>query len=1026
MSSFWMLFVLLVLNVGVTAFQEILSVSCLKALRFDTLDGCKSVVFRAGLWVSVPWRDVKKGETVYLSGGSVIFDDALILHVYEDPIVDESMITGDINPHPKTEGDHLPAGSFVLVCHSWVLSGSSAHQRTFQAGSFTGVVEAETHPPLALAQHSITLDSALGPLKTPITRVGSTLLVLSIMCLVAVLVFTPWSDNPFITNLSYSLSLMLAALPLAPQNTVATILAVSARALVLRDRRIAFNNLGALTALADMDCLIVGVPDVLAEDRVPSVLFSLLPECNRAMQTPARPRTILREAALASFPFPRSTPMDVAIRRILYPREGTQWTDEYRAAEVPRPEGRPRLRRFSQALLTSLVRDDSARLAAGDRWMAGGRRGSVAGVGAPIQPTTAMGSGHGRRQEGEVMAAATTQQVLPPPLLLQPQQQPFDRLMVAEGEDRGPPSPLDADSDDRRNAGPPPPFRDTAGDGHSHEPAPQPSQSFPGAAQAASPAQALTTHAGMVGTDHRAAPPFRLAVPSPADADLDAADVDGDDNGDGDAGLGAGTLATLGDALQRRYLVEGRFRRGPDMVEALVYDRRTRERYRLVKGPARPILSLLSDPSRHHALLDQLEAARSIHGLIFHALARAACRGPTEGVWELVGVLPLAFAPSLSLRAHRTIRGLREIRVDVWVFTCAPLQVAVGLCGELEGGGQVGTPETLLRAPLAAGRLHIGADITPEMKATCVAKLQAAGHSVGLVPEDHRDALAESQARLTLTGPGASNLERVRADVVLSDAGAVGTLAQTVVTARLILQRAHGYVLSRIAVTVQLLVFFTAAIFAWGIAPAPRELILIALLNTVVAALGWMDRIAGRAGDPVRWTLGTTALLGVVMGLWMAGSALFMVVFLQMDTTGGAWPVFSWTWARIQTPIDPDLLGTAGWFHLATLGLLGTLTLRLGSWGPFWPPPSLVFLSAVLVLIAAVILIAGTGVLGSRLPWAVIGGLLGYTVIAWIVDEFVRWAMVCLARRAARSGGARGIRRGSGSWALQQQQPTQR
>jgi H+-transporting ATPase len=177
----------------------------------------------------------------------------------------------------------------------------------------------------------------------------------------------------------------------------------------------------------------------------------------------------------------------------------------------------------------------------------------------------------------------------------------------------------------------------------------------------------------------------------------------------------------------------------------------------------------------------------------------------------------------------QTIEDAIRYGVAVKMITGDHLLIAKETARRLEMGDNINfaeglpllDPETKAK-PENLGRdygdLCLGSDgfaqVFPEHKYLIVECLRELGYKVGMTGDGVNDAPALKRADVGIAVAGATDAARAAADIVLTDDG-LSTIIKGIVISRCIFVRIKNFITYRVAATLQLLVFFFIAVFAF-------------------------------------------------------------------------------------------------------------------------------------------------------------------------------------------------------------------
>jgi len=288
----------------------------------------------------------------------------------------------------------------------------------------------------------------------------------------------------------------------------------------------------------------------------------------------------------------------------------------------------------------------------------------------------------------------------------------------------------------------------------------------------------------------------------------------------------------------------------------------------------------------------------------------AVARRKSDGMWKMVGLLTFLDPPRPDTK--KTIKEANHYGVKVKMITGDHLLIARNTAIQLEMGDKIFTaerlpvldPETKAKPKnLSAdyGDLCLAADgfaqVYPEHKFLIVECLREMHYVVGMTGDGVNDAPALKRADVGIAVAGCTDAARAAADIVLTEEG-LGTIIHGIMIAREIFQRISNFITYRIAATLQLLMFFFIAIFAFHpndyIAPEELDnnydwpeffhvpvlmLMLITLLNDGTLITIAYD-YAKPSPTPNRWNLPVLFVGSSVLAVVSCSSSLLLLHLL--------------------------------------------------------------------------------------------------------------------------------------------------
>jgi len=249
--------------------------------------------------------------------------------------------------------------------------------------------------------------------------------------------------------------------------------------------------------------------------------------------------------------------------------------------------------------------------------------------------------------------------------------------------------------------------------------------------------------------------------------------------------------------------------------------------------------------------------------------------------WTYVSVVPIFDPPR-----HDTVETVRRVRaqgVDVKMATGDQREIAIETCARLGMGNNVLPTESLTAAASGGdalgGRSLLdvieGADgfagVFPQSKYRIVEELQQAGHTVVMTGDGVDDAPALQRSHVGFAESGATAAARSVADAVLTSPG-LSVLVDAITGSREILQRMFSYALYAVAITVRIIITFSALVYTWRFA-MPSLVLLLVLLNDGGMLTISTDAVK-RSTTPYQWLLVEVFVTGTLYSLYLAGSSL--------------------------------------------------------------------------------------------------------------------------------------------------------
>ena len=392
--------------------------------------------------------------------------------------------------------------------------------------------------------------------------------------------------------------------------------------------------------------------------------------------------------------------------------------------------------------------------------------------------------------------------------------------------------------------------------------------------------------------------------------------------------------------------------------------------FKVTKGAPQVILELSADAAQVKAAVDKAVNEFAARG--FRSLGVARAEG--DGQWRFVGVLPLFDPPREDAKV--TIGTAGEMGVKIKMVTGDALAIAketakkLGMGGNILDASSLGDSKKKETAEVSESIENADgfAQVFPEHKFHIVDVLQQRGHMVGMTGDGVNDAPALKKADCGIAVSAATDAARAAASIVLTTPG-LSVIIDAIKESRRIFQRMNSYAIYRIAETLRVLLFMTAAILIFNFYPLTAVMIvMLALLNDGAILSIAYDNVHYK-DQPEVWNM--RVVLGIATVLGLIGPIAAFGLFFLGDR------VFHLDHQHLQ-PLMYLMLSVAG--HM-TIFLTRTR-------GPFWSiTPSRILLFAVFGTQLVATLIAVYGFLMPPLGWGWAGVVWAYALIWALLSD---------------------------------------
>ncbi|GBE53989.1 MAG TPA: plasma-membrane proton-efflux P-type ATPase [Euryarchaeota archaeon] len=390
-------------------------------------------------------------------------------------------------------------------------------------------------------------------------------------------------------------------------------------------------------------------------------------------------------------------------------------------------------------------------------------------------------------------------------------------------------------------------------------------------------------------------------------------------------------------------------------------------RFKVSKGAPQVIMEMCKLDKKESTRVNQIIEDQASKGYRTLGVAKKS----DNDNWQFMGILSLYDPPREDSKA--TIAAAESYGLRVKMITGDHIAIAKQIAAQLGLGtnivsadeifnGSSDTETSMQKIEKADGF----AQVFPEHKYQIVKALQSMGHYVAMTGDGVNDAPALKQADVGIAVPGATSAARAAAALVLTGHG-LSTIIKAIEKARHIFQRMLSYVIYRITMTLDIMVFVVLAMIIFNMFPLTAKMIVLLALMDDIPIMAIATDHTYISSKPVRWkmkkVLASSGMLGMLALIETFG--LFLLIWYKAPD------LFTYS---IRTIMFLQLIASG---HLM---LFVTRTEKF-----FWqkPYPSrLLFLAIIITQILAAIM-AGLGLLMPAISWNVIALIWGYNVI-WV------------------------------------------
>jgi len=249
------------------------------------------------------------------------------------------------------------------------------------------------------------------------------------------------------------------------------------------------------------------------------------------------------------------------------------------------------------------------------------------------------------------------------------------------------------------------------------------------------------------------------------------------------------------------------------------------------------------------------------------------------GNMQYIGTLPIMDPPRFDTKV--TIDNIRDSKVAVKMITGDHLNIAKELARQIELG--TGILHSSQLWPQSAQRdemiLHSDgfAQVMPKDKHEVVSVLQQAKLVVGMTGDGVNDAPALARAQIGIAVHGATDAARSAADIVLTRDG-LSPIFTAISVSRRIFKRLKSYVIYRICITVQVVLFLVGITFIYSEDFKALFIILLALFHDLqIVTIAYDNQVASKT--PETPTVEGLLIVSYALGILMCAETLLFWAF---------------------------------------------------------------------------------------------------------------------------------------------------
>ena len=341
---------------------------------------------------------------------------------------------------------------------------------------------------------------------------------------------------------------------------------------------------------------------------------------------------------------------------------------------------------------------------------------------------------------------------------------------------------------------------------------------------------------------------------------------------------------------------------------------------------------------------------------VAYRLLPSDVRAKDESPWMFVGYFALFDPPRVDSR--EVLAKAVEMGLHVKMITGDQRAIAEETMARLGMGRKVVHRDVIKGAKNKLELIELientagFSGVYPEDKYSIVEGFQFAHHKVAMTGDGVNDAPALRKANVGVAVDGATDAAKAAADIIMLTPGLSG-IVTALLRARKIFHRLDSYLIFRIAVSVDVAVFFFLAAVAMDFIVPTYVIVLIALINDVIMISMSYDYVTP-SQLPVEWNIAKVCTISMLMSAFVIGQSLLFIYLARSVADGG---VDWWTYFG-STSITAYQVIAASFLQINTSIQLSIFSARTE--GPFWiRRPGLWVLVAIFLGVLTSSLIAG-------------------------------------------------------------------